>query len=495
MNPSPFHTAAGLNYAEALQLMLDLGDEAYKDSIFRYQDIISSHARCPLHESAENGAVERSRVLLRHRLSDQLLAVRDRNGANPFHIAMTQGGVGVTKAFLDIKGTSLLSEKIGVDGGMHLAAGRGEPDVVDLLLDYAPESFYVDEEKSILHSAAGSGSAETVKVVLNRTGDSLLEYSDRYGKSPLHDATIRGHTEVINLLLSKHADPNVTDHGGRTCLHYAALRNFDKLIKLSVKAGSNIEARDREGNTPLAQAIKERAVSSIHMLLNLGANMPILDENLRAWATAQPWWNARDRLKSGVGEYYPETPEDVWTVAFDLQRALGLPKELVRMILQEAEYWPRSDVQRTEQCLVNNYHGDLVYLQSQPISGKVQIIIFTITSHNQGWSDHVQDHGTYNGSWTWFSAWKIRGSDKTQGPEILRNVHARRDPKTHVVCWPRREGFHWHPGDGPDSEQIQREWLHKLQEGDRVLIVAKAKYPGWTNFAIRAEMSVFASVI
>ncbi|KAF2234280.1 hypothetical protein EV356DRAFT_485663, partial [Viridothelium virens] len=91
----------------------------------------------------------------------------------------------------------------------------------------------------------------TVRVVLDETGDSLLERSDRYGKTPLHDATIRGHTEVVEFLLSRKANADATDNGERTSLHYAAVGSFDKLIKLLVKAGATLEVKDSEGNTPL----------------------------------------------------------------------------------------------------------------------------------------------------------------------------------------------------------------------------------------------------
>ncbi|KAI9687627.1 MAG: hypothetical protein M1822_002237 [Bathelium mastoideum] len=495
MNTSPFHTAAGLNYSEALQLMLDLGDEVYQDNIFRYQDIIDNHTRCPLHVSAEYGATDTTRVLLRHRLSNRLMAVRDRNGANPFHLAITQGGVAVTKTFLDEKGILLLNERIGSDGGLHIAASRGEPDVVGLLLDHAPISYYVNEDKSVLHSAARSGSAATVKVVLDKAGNWMVEHPDSHRRTPLHDAAMQGHIEVVQVLLSNEANPNALDDTGKTPLHFAAMGSFDKLVKLLVNAGSRLELKDLEENTALLLAMKQRAITSVHALLKLGAKMPELDEDLQAWASAQPWWNEDGRFSSHLADYYPETSKDVFQAADDLQEISKLPRGIVHVILDKAEYWLRSDAQRAEQHLVNDYHGDLVYLQSQPITGKVQRIIFTITSHDQGWSDHAHDHGTYNGSWTWFSAWKLSGPNKTQGPEILRNMHARREPNTLHVCWPWRDGYHWHSAEGPESEALQNEWIRKLKEGDRVLIVAKAKYPGWTNFVIRAEISIFTSVI
>jgi hypothetical protein len=31
-------------------------------------------------------------------------------------------------------------------------------------------------------------------------------------------------------------------------------------------------------------------------------------------------------------------------------------------------------------------------------------IVFSITSHDQGWADDTEDEGTYKGSFTWFDA-------------------------------------------------------------------------------------------
>ncbi|KAI9704650.1 MAG: hypothetical protein M1820_005398 [Bogoriella megaspora] len=506
MNESPFHRAARNNHVEALKLMLEFGMETYGEAVFKFDDIIDAHQKCPLHYAAEVGHCESSRLLLDNPYSHRLLMVRDKNGGNPFHSAIMQGGAAVTKVFLDVKGVGLLNEKIGPDGGLHLASGRGEAAVVQLLLQHAPDSLYVNEDKSILHSAARSGSADTVRVILDKTGDALLNRADKYGKTPLHDAAARGYNEVVEVLLSHMADSNAKDSALRTPLHYAAVGDYYKLVKLLCSAGSAVAAIDDDGNSALDYALRQRAGSAAFALLKAGANLPALDDDddLQAWASAQPWWSyVQDPSSSTSEPYSPEAPADVLRIANDLHRDTKLPKELIRMILEHAEVWIQSTVQRGEQILVNDYHGDVVYLQSQPILGKVRRIVFTITSHDQGWSSYPHDFGTYNGSWTWFSAWRLPAGGavaKIQGPEILRNVHARAESTQHKVRWPKpreqeMEGYHWHPGEGPDSETVQRDWLNNLKDGDRVLIVAKAKYPGWTNYAVRAHMTIFTSVI
>lgn len=56
---------------------------------------------------------------------------------------------------------------------------------------------------------------------------------------------------MVRLLLSKGADPRLTDASGRTVLHYAVLRPYLPLIRLLVESGSLVDAVDQSGRTIL----------------------------------------------------------------------------------------------------------------------------------------------------------------------------------------------------------------------------------------------------
>lgn len=76
----------------------------------------------------------------------------------------------------------------------------------------------------------------------------------RHGSHPLLLAVMAGSRDNIDELLSRGADPNVTDGAGRAPLHYAAMGAPDAdagIVASLLAAGSDPNARDLRGATPL----------------------------------------------------------------------------------------------------------------------------------------------------------------------------------------------------------------------------------------------------
>lgn len=71
----------------------------------------------------------------------------------------------------------------------------------------------------------------------------------RAGTSLLHMATVKNQIKVIEYLLEKKADINLTDHKGRTPLHCAA-GGHPAVTKVLIEHGANLDAIDQEGLTP-----------------------------------------------------------------------------------------------------------------------------------------------------------------------------------------------------------------------------------------------------
>jgi len=67
---------------------------------------------------------------------------------------------------------------------------------------------------------------------------------DEYGESPLMDACIRGHSEVVEFLIRRGADVNICDIRGLTALMCACIHGGEngRAIVLSLlKAGANVD--------------------------------------------------------------------------------------------------------------------------------------------------------------------------------------------------------------------------------------------------------------
>jgi len=91
------------------------------------------------------------------------------------------------------------------------------------------------------------------------------------GETPLHYAATYGSAESLRILLDRGADPNVRDRAEATPLIYGAY-DFEK-IRLLVATGANINVHARNGMTPLMMAASVHGnVAAVRYLLDKGAD-------------------------------------------------------------------------------------------------------------------------------------------------------------------------------------------------------------------------------
>jgi hypothetical protein len=131
---------------------------------------------------------------------------------------------------------------------------------------------------------------------------------------------------------------------------------------------------------------------------------------------------------------------------------------------------------------------------------RVRRIVFTTTSHDQGYSGDPERQGTYLHSHTFFDVHVVEpsGHDRVPPRALQFNVHAGRAYKTHINCWDYRDVEYGADGD-PSSALLWQnlglslqDWLQSIRSGDSVQIVPMAKFPGWNNFVLEACVEVWA---
>ncbi|OQE24086.1 hypothetical protein PENFLA_c010G10880 [Penicillium flavigenum] len=101
---------------------------------------------------------------------------------------------------------------------LSMAASHGHISVVKLLLGYGvrpdlPTSGY--EKRTGLHLASEQGYLDVVRVLAN--AGSAINTQDGHGKTPLAFAAT-GHLDIVQFVLSRRADPNITAHHTGTWL-------------------------------------------------------------------------------------------------------------------------------------------------------------------------------------------------------------------------------------------------------------------------------------
>ncbi|RDW78859.1 ankyrin repeat domain-containing protein [Aspergillus mulundensis] len=100
-----------------------------------------------------------------------------------------------------------------------------------------------------------------------------INSTDDQKRTPLSYAAQYGLVELINILLSKGADPQLADQDGRVPHSYAAERGHAQAIRNLVQTGRvPIDAADSQGQAPIFWAIRGGNVDMVETLVEIGAD-------------------------------------------------------------------------------------------------------------------------------------------------------------------------------------------------------------------------------
>ena len=85
----------------------------------------------------------------------------------------------------------------------------------------------------------------------------------------LYLASVRGNTEIVQILLSDgYSDPNYAHNGDSSPLYVACQENHLDTVKILVANGADIEFKFREGFTPLYVASQRGNIDIVNLLIN-----------------------------------------------------------------------------------------------------------------------------------------------------------------------------------------------------------------------------------
>lgn len=178
----------------------------------------------------------------------------------------------------------------------------------------------------------------------------------------------------------------------------------------------------------------------------------------------------------------------------------ALPQELILQILSHPSRWVLAWSDNIVNPIkVDNIEGSRIILCTPPLTARsaklLREVVFTICSHDQGWSHDSRYHGTFEASWTWFDA--AVASNSTESVQIATvkmqngevsipvspNISRHRiQSNRHAVKAAAHYRISMYPG---------QEILDDLKVGDQILLVACAQYGAWVNYIEAAGIEIW----
>ena len=98
------------------------------------------------------------------------------------------------------------------------------------------------------------GCARQAVQLLRRAG-AQQEVSDAEGRTALFFAAANGHADIVDLLLSKDADPNMANEQCGTALHWACVNGHGGIVAKLLEAGAKATLVNAGGRTALDEAM------------------------------------------------------------------------------------------------------------------------------------------------------------------------------------------------------------------------------------------------
>ena len=164
-------------------------------------------------------------------------------------------------------------------GILHGMADLGRADVVKYLTNAGVDvnarvGHYNKYEKTLLHKAVVKGHVEVVKMLIEAGANLDLSGGST---SPLLQAANEGQIDIVKLLIDAGANINIIYRFGGTPLHYAINKGHVEVAKMLIEAGANVNIQNSQYHSPLYEAARENQVEVVEMLIAAGAQIDNLE--------------------------------------------------------------------------------------------------------------------------------------------------------------------------------------------------------------------------
>ena len=168
---------------------------------------------------------------------------------------------------------------------LHIATETGNLGFVQLLIQMGTPTNTLDHNgATLLHAAVISNDCCVAGSILCHSN--LTNTFNHQGLTPLHIAIKNNNYDMVQLLLDHQARPSIASQMGVSLLFLAVQTNNPELFGLILEQGVDnlIDLTSDDGFTPLHIAVQNSNSEIVQMLISVGANLRVRDNQGRT-----PW--------------------------------------------------------------------------------------------------------------------------------------------------------------------------------------------------------------
>lgn len=266
---------------EANKLLLHVAEEGNLEKVkeaieigadINFQD--DDFKQSAMHIAASKGHIEIVEFLIEN--GADLLQM---NGVDmtPLHLAVRDGWTSIVKLILSK--AEKIPERI-INDAMHVGSMSvyGRPEIVQMLEDYRvvqakPSTSGGEKAAGLLLESSESGDVTGVEKALTQGADPNVV--DGRGMQPIHWAALRGHKEIVSILLDKGANVNSTNTADWTPIMHASMEGHLDIVMLLIQKGANVNAKTFVSGTALMFASGKGHQKIVQILLDSSADPTI----------------------------------------------------------------------------------------------------------------------------------------------------------------------------------------------------------------------------
>jgi len=156
------------------------------------------------------------------------------------------------------------------NSALILACKKGNVNMLERLLGKSDVTIVDEIGMSALMLSCINGQQDIVNLLLTKDFQTQISICDERGRTALHFASKGGHFEIVKILLSFNADVNIKNLNKQTALMFAAGTHLKVVRVLLAVPGIDVNAKDSEGQSACNYALSSANDEVLEFLCEAG---------------------------------------------------------------------------------------------------------------------------------------------------------------------------------------------------------------------------------